>query len=201
MKSVPWERLVKRRACKMNVKMKKLLFLLVVVATWKTGLAQLRPVDQGSTIQFTIQNFGFDVNGSFSGLHGTINFDPANLASTNFDVDIDANTINTDNSLRDSHLRGEDYFDVKKHPRIRLLSTKISATDKKDVFLFTGKLTIKNTTKDVSFQFEPVQSNGGYLFKGTFTIKRKDFDVGGTSTISNELEVHLNILAKKSTAS
>lgn len=182
-------------------KMKKLLFLLVVAASWKTGLAQFRPVDQGSTIQFTIQNFGFDVSGSFSGLHGTINFDPQNLSNAGVDVDIDASSINTDNSTRDNHLRGEDYFDVKKHPRIRLMSTKISATDKKDIFLFTGKLTIKNTTKDVSFQFEPVQANGGYLFKGSFTIKRKEFDVGGTSTISNELEVHLNILAKKSPTS
>jgi len=177
--------------------MKKLLFLLIVVAAWKTGLAQLRPVDQGSTIQFTIQNFGFDVNGSFTGLHGAISFDPQNLAAATFDVDIDANTINTDNSMRDGHLRGEDYFDVKKHPRIRLMSTRISATDKKDVYLFNGKLTIKNTTKDVSFQFQPAKSNDGYQFKGVFTIKRKDFDVGGTSTISNELEVHLNILAKK----
>jgi len=177
--------------------MKKLLFLLIVVVSWKTGLAQFKPVDQGSAIQFTIQNFGFDINGSFSGLHGAINFDPQNPATATFDVDIDANTINTDNSTRDSHLRGEDYFDVKKHPRIRLMSTKISATDKKDVYLFTGKLTIKNTTKDVSFQFQSVQSTDGYLFKGTFTIKRKDFDVGGTSTISNELEVHLNIVAKK----
>ena len=177
--------------------MKKILFLLVVVAYWKTGLAQYRPVDQGSTVQFTIQNFGFDITGSFTGLHGTIIFDPANATNAHFDVDIDSQTVNTDNSLRDSHLRGESYFDVTKHPLIRLISTKVATTDKKETFLFTGKLTIKNTTKDISFPFQEVQSGDGYVFKGSFKIKRKDFDVGGTSTISDELEVRLNIGAKK----
>ena len=84
-----------------------------------------------------------------------------------------------------------------KHPVIKLVSTKVAATDKKETFLFTGKLTIKNTTKDISFAFQPVQSGDGYVFKGSFKIKRKDFDVGGTSTISDELEVQLNIVAKK----
>jgi polyisoprenoid-binding protein YceI len=177
--------------------MKKLLFLLVVVVSWETGRAQYRPVDQGSTTQFTVQNFGFDVTGSFTGLHGTIAFDPANTANAHFDVDIDARTVNTDNSLRDSHLRDESYFDVAKHPVIRLASTKIAATDKKETFLFTGRLTIKNTTKDISFPFQVIQSGDGFVFKGSFKIKRKDFDVGGTSTISDELEVHLNIVAKK----
>lgn len=178
-------------------KMKKLLFLLVVVVSWETGRAQYRPVDQGSTTQFTVQNFGFDVTGSFTGLRGTIVFDPANSANAHFDVDIDAKTINTDNSLRDSHLREESYFDVAKHPVIRLTSTKIAATDKKEIFLFTGKLTIKNTTKDIAFPFQVAQSGDGYVFRGSFKIKRKDFDVGGTSTISDELEVRLNIVAKK----
>jgi polyisoprenoid-binding protein YceI len=178
--------------------MKKLLFLLVVVVSWETGRAQYRPVDQGSTTQFTVQNFGFDVSGSFTGLHGTIAFDPASPANAHFDVNIEAKTINTDNSLRDSHLRDESYFDVAKHPVIHLVSTKIAGTDKKETLLFTGKLTIKNTTKDISFPFQATSSGDGYLFKGSFKIKRKDFDVGGTSTISDELKVHLNILAKKS---
>lgn len=179
--------------------MKKILFLIIVVVgfSWKTGLAQYRPVDQGSTIKFIVQNFGFDVNGSFSGLHGSISFDLQNLADAHFDVDIDANTINTDNSLRDNHLREASYFDVKKYPRIQVLSTKISPADKKGEFLFTGKLTIKGTTKDISFPFEATPAGEGYVFKGSFKINRKDFGVGGTSTISNALEVQLNITAIK----
>jgi len=185
----------------MHNNMKKILFLMIVVGfSWKTGLAQYRPVDQGSTVKFTIQNFGFDVNGSFSGLHGNISFDPQNLANAHFEVDIDANTINTDNSLRDNHLRDVSYFDVKKYPRIQISSAKISSADKKGEFLFTGKLTIKSTTKDISFPFEAVPAGDGYVFKGSFKINRRDFQVGGTSTISNSLEVQLNIVTQKGTS-
>jgi polyisoprenoid-binding protein YceI len=176
--------------------MKKVFLLLIIILTGKAGFAQYKPADQGSSVQFIIGNFGFDVNGSFTGIKGTINFDPQNLANAHFDVDIDANTVNTDNSLRDGHLRGESYFDVKNHPGIRLESTKIEV-EKTGSFVFTGKLTIKNTTQNISFPFTATSTTDGYRFKGTFKIKRKDFGVGGTSTISDELELILNIIAKK----
>jgi polyisoprenoid-binding protein YceI len=157
-----------------------------------------KPEDQGSSVQFKIKNLGFNVNGSFSGLDGNIQFDPHDPAGSNFDVSIDANTINTDNNMRDNHLRNETYFDVKKYPRIRFVSTKITTSNKTGFFFIFGKLTIKNQTKDISFPFTATPSSDGYLFNGTFKINRKDFGVGGTSTISDELEVSLNIFSKKS---
>jgi len=164
---------------------------------WKAGIAQYKPADQGSSVQFTIQNFGFDVNGSFKGLHGTIDFDQQKPENARFDVDIDANTINTDNSLRDEHLRAEGYFDVKKHPTIRLESVKVQAGSKPGSYELLGKLTIKNATQNVFIPFTVTPVPDGYQFAGVFKIKRKDFGVGGTSTISDELQVSLNIVAKK----
>ncbi|MBS1659603.1 MAG: YceI family protein, partial [Bacteroidetes bacterium] len=88
------------------------------------------------------------------------------------------------------------YFDVEKYPKIRLLSEKISSA-KKGVFQFTGQLTLKNHTKAVSFPFTAEAADGGgYRFKGTFSINRKDFEVGGTSTISDNLDVELDVIAK-----
>jgi polyisoprenoid-binding protein YceI len=177
-------------------RMKKILLLLITLLTYRAGHAQYKPVDQESSIRFIIGNFGFDVTGSFKGLRGMINFDPQHLANANFDVDVDANSIDTDNSLRDSHLRGDSYFDVKNHPRIRLVSTKIGMSKTGD-FVITGKLTIKNTTQLISFPFSATPTADGYRFKGVFKIKRKDFDIGGTSTVSDELQVSLSIAAKK----
>src|SRR5882724_10173732 len=102
--------------------MKKLMLFTLLVITGNLALAQYKPVDQGSALQFTIQNFGFDVTGTFSGLKGDIKFDPQNPAESTFDVTIDANTVNTDNSLRDSHLRDNSYFDVKNYPIIHFVS-------------------------------------------------------------------------------
>jgi polyisoprenoid-binding protein YceI len=164
--------------------------------TANIAAAQYKPADQGSSLEFTVKNFGFEVTGAFKGLQGNIAFDPVNTASSAFDVTVDATTVNTDNSLRDSHLKGDSYFDVKNYPRIHFVSTQV--TGKNGAYKVTGKLTIKKTTKTISFPFNANTSGDGYLFKGGFTINRKDFDVGGTSTISDELTVALSIAAKKS---
>jgi len=176
--------------------MRNILILLFGLLAANQSPAQYRPSDQGSEIKFTINNFGFGVDGRFSGLQGSIDFDPRNLMSGKFDVSIDASTVNTDNSLRDSHLRNDSYFDVKNYPRIRLVSTRIVPRGS-DSYQFTGQLTIKKTTLPVSFPFMASPADGGFIFKGSFTIKRKEFDIGGTSTIANELTVSLNVMATK----
>jgi polyisoprenoid-binding protein YceI len=179
-----------------KIQMKKYMLFTLAALISSSVAAQYKPVEQSSSVNFTIKNLGFGVDGTFKGLQGDIAFDPANLATSVFDVTLDASTVNTDNSLRDGHLKGDSYFDVKNYPRILFVSTKVSA-GKSGAYLMTGKLTIKKTTKVISFPFSATSSNAGFVFKGTFSINRKDYDVGGTSTISDNLDVSLNILAKK----
>jgi polyisoprenoid-binding protein YceI len=77
------------------------------------------------------------------------------------------------------------------------VSAKVEQSNKKGVWLTSGKLTIKNHTKDISFPFTATASaGGGYIFSGKFNINRRDFDVGGSSIISDNLEVTLTVLAK-----
>lgn len=176
--------------------MKNILLLVFALLSSKIGFAQYQPVDEGSALKFTISNLGFDVNGTLSGLAGKINFDAQNPSAAGFDVTVNATSINTDNAMRDNHLKETGYFDVANYPRIRLVSTAIKNTGK-NRYEFTGRLTIKNTTKDIVFPFGVSADGDGYLFRGSFKIKRKDYDVGGTSTISNELQVDMSIHAKK----
>lgn len=177
--------------------MKKVVLLVLLLAAVKLSFAQYKPVDKSSTIKFTIKNLGFGVDGSFTGFDGKIIFDPQHTAGSMFDVSIDASSVNTDNSLRDEHLKGDGYFDVKNYPRIHILSNYISATGKSGVYLLTGQLTIKNNSRPVSFPFTAVPFAGGYIFKGAFKINRKDFSIGGSSTIADELEVFLNVTVKR----
>lgn len=177
--------------------MKKYVLLAITLLTGNWVKGQYKPVDIGSSVQFTIKNFGISTGGSFTGLQGNIKFDINHLSEASFDVSIDANTINTNNEMRDNHLRNDTYFDVKKYPRIHFVSTKVAPSTKAGVLFIFGKLTIKNQSKDISFPFTATATNEGYLFEGTFTINRRDFNVGGSSVISDNLEVHLNVLAKK----
>jgi polyisoprenoid-binding protein YceI len=179
--------------------MMKFLFgsLLTLFAVNTSFSQDFKPTDAGSAIGFEIKNFGFNSKGSFSGLDGKISWDPKDPARAIFDVSIDASSVNTDNNTRDEHLRKETYFDVEKYPRIRMVSTGITGPDNAGHYTFSGKLTIKNTTKDISFPFVATALGNDYIFKGGFTINRRDFNVGGGSTLSNNLTVSLTVLAKK----
>jgi len=176
--------------------MKKIIILLLFIGATNISRAQYKPIEQGSTLKFIIKNLGFGVDGSLSGFEGTINFNPQNLAASNFDVTVSAATVNTDNNMRDGHLKGDSFFDVKNYPKIKLASTQITNI-KSGTYLFNGQLTIKGKTQPIKFPFEASASGDGFVFKGSFKMKRKDFGVGGTSTVSDELEVMINVIAKK----
>jgi polyisoprenoid-binding protein YceI len=177
--------------------MKKYIFssLIVAINTLTFGQSFI-PVDSGSLVKFRIKNFGFGVDGSFSGLQGLIYFDPDNAAASSFDVSVDANSVNTGNEMRDNHLKEDGYFDVKNFSRIHLVSTRVEKLNKEGTFLISAKLTIKNHTKDLSFPFKAKASGNGFLFSGEFKLNRSDFGVGGSSTVSDNLNVLLEVFAK-----
>jgi polyisoprenoid-binding protein YceI len=180
------------------IEMKKYLLIPALLIAWNYSSAQnYTPVDSSSSVKFKVKNLGFNVGGSFSGLQGTITFDPNNHSACKFEVTIDAKTVNTRIDMRDNHLRNEDYFDVKNHPSIRMVSTRITPSTKSGTLYFFGNLTIKNTTKEISFPFSATQQNGGYVFNGEFKMNRRDFSVGGGSTISDNLTVTLEVATRK----
>jgi len=174
-----------------------LLSLAVLLSTTFVLAQSYSASDEASTVQFKIKNFGFNVDGSFKGVKGTIEFDPANYSAAKFDVSIDANSVNTDNDMRDNHLREDSYFDVKNHPRISFVSTKVTASNKPGILFIFGSLEIKGIKKEISFPFTAAAIDGGFVFKGEFKINRKDFQVGGTSTLSDNVNIILSITAKK----
>ena len=73
----------------------------------------------------------------------------------------------------------------------------VIASAKPNEAIITGKLTIKKTTKEISFQFSYSVSDVGLQFKGEFKIDRKDFGVRGNSfSLSDEVNVLLHVKAQ-----
>ena len=177
--------------------MKQYLLGIMTLAATYANAQSLKPVDDHSSVKFTIKNFGFNVVGSFKGLNGTIQFDPADLSHASFDVTIDVHSINTGIDMRDNHLRSEDYFDVKNYPQIHFISTRVVNSNKAGTFIVYGNLTIKQTTKEVSIPFTAQPQTDGFLFNGEFKMNRRDYSIGGSGTISNELNLKLEVVTKK----
>lgn len=87
-----------------------------------------------------------NVDGRFSKFDGNLTIGKK-LTDMKIEANIDVNSINTDDAEREKHLKAADFFDVEKFPKITFVSTSVSGTENK--LKIKGKLTIKNTTKDV----------------------------------------------------
>ncbi len=159
------------------------------------GLGQHRLVDGKSTVNFRIKNFGISVNGSFSGLSGNMLFDKNNPGAASFKATIDASSINTGIGARDRHLKKPDYLNVEKFPTISFVSEKVALTTE-GKYLATGKLFIKDRSRQISFPFTIAAEHGGTRFTGSFSVNRRDFNVGGSSiSLSDNLIIFLSVFA------
>ncbi len=180
--------------------MNKAIFLLAGILFFSASIfaqATYTAVDDGSRVHFVIKNFGIRTGGDFTGVKGTIKFDPAKFGSSSFDVTVDASTVDTDNSSRDGHLKKAEYFDAATYKTLRFKSTKIVQSTAAGRFYVYGELTIKGVTKPVEFGFGATAKDGGYVFNGSFEINRRDFGVGGSSiSLSDNLTVSLTVFAK-----
>ena len=158
------------------------------------------PQDSLSKVHFIIKNFGINTGGDLTGIKGRIYCSPDSLSVSKFDVNVAVSTIDTDNSMRDKNLTESEYFDAAQFPVIKLVSSKISKTNKTGdgFYFFTGNLTIKGVTKAISFPFQAKKMNGSYLFTGDFEIDRLDFGIGEKNIVlSNKVAVSLSVIAKR----
>jgi len=154
----------------------------------------LRPVDSDNAVTFVIKNFGINTKGEFKGLKGDIQWNEENPAASTINVSVNANTINTAIEARDKDLRKEEYFNVDKYPLVSFVSTGITSNDGK--YTATGSLTLKGTTKTISFPFTATKTATGYLFNGSFTINRLDYGVGRNSMVlGDDVDVTLKVQA------
>lgn len=160
------------------------------------GFAQYHPVAGESSVQFSLKNFGFRTGGSLDAPEGDIVFSPDDLNKSSFRVTIKVESINTDNESRDKHLKEETYFDVKNYPLIRFVSSSVKEADKKGNYETLGILTVKNKSKEITMPFTAEKNGNGWTFTGSFKMNRRDYDVGGSSTLSDEVTVDIKVVAR-----
>ncbi|GAA4046700.1 YceI family protein [Hymenobacter glaciei] len=147
-------------------------------------------LDPGYTIRFA----GNKAAGTFSGLTGTVAYDPANLSNATMRVVVDATTIKTGNSLKDKHARGDSWFDVAKYPKIYFQSTAFARAG--NGYVVRGDLTLHGVKKPVAIPFQFSQQGAKGVFTGQFQVNRKDFGIKGNAlgfTVGEELEVTLRV--------
>jgi len=158
-------------------------------ANWKADTSN-------SKINFTVKGIFGKVHGSFTGLQAKIHFNEKDLSASSMSASVDAKTVSTGVSLRNSDLRTkEEWFNTEKYPRIDFKSKKFEKTG--SGYKVLGDLTIKGITKPVEIPFTFTDKDGSGVFKGQFTIPRAEFNLGKPGgSVGSEITIMLNIPAK-----
>ncbi len=165
------------------------LFSLIVFAA-STGLAQSSWVMDAahSSATFKISHMVISsVVGSFKEFSITLNSAKDDFSDASVEGVIKVGSISTDNTMRDNHLKSDDFFNAEKYPEIRFKSTSFTKTgDNK--YAITGDLTIRDVTKKATFDAVlngVMQTPQGLLasWTATTTVDRFDYNLKWNKTI------------------
>jgi len=130
------------------------------------------------------------VRGRLGKFRGRIELDPEKPEYAKFEIAADVKGIDTGEARRDNHLRSSDFFDVEQHPEITFKSSAIFAKGE-GRYTVSGDLTIRGTTRPVSFDVElegvNADGNGGKHLgaMATTTIDRREFGLVWNQPIQN----------------
>ena len=75
------------------------------------------------------------------------------------------------------HLKSDDFFGVEKYPTASFKITKVEANGTNGKYKVTGDITIKETTKSISFDTQLVTEGDKVIAVSDITIDRSEFDV------------------------
>lgn len=160
-----------------------------------------------SNITFKIRHLLSKTTGKFLQFSGNVAIDPEKRDSVKVQATIDVESVDTDDAKRDSHLRGEDFFNVAKNPTMtftggELTNVNADRTNGK----LAGTLTLMGVSKPVVLDVDWLGTatdpwgNQKAAFSGTTTINRKDFGIiwnktldSGGYLIGDEVEIEINI--------
>ena len=105
-----------------------------------------------SRLQFTGVQAGAEFKAVFHKFTAAIDFAPEDLAGSRFDVLIDLASVDSEDSDRDSTIRGPDIFDLSHFPKAHYLTRGFTKTA--SGYSAVGALTLRGVTKDVPIDFQ-----------------------------------------------
>jgi len=117
--------------------------------------------------------------GRFNILEGSFTFDGTGDSPPTFDVAIPIESVDTNNSRLDTHLRSPDFFNETEHPRMTFVSTGAEKTGER-TWKVEGDLTILGVTRPITADVEwtgtaTMRGAKRSGFEAIFTIDRSDF--------------------------
>jgi len=159
-----------------------------------------------SEVQFKVKHLVIStVSGFFKSFAGELITDGDDFENAEIDFTLDIDSIDTNQSQRDEHLKSAEFFDAEKYPKISFRSSSFTKTGD-DEFALKGDLTIKDVTKPVSLDVEFGGSAADFYgntkagFEISGKINRKEFGLtwdgvteAGSIVVGEDIKLLINV--------
>ena len=160
-----------------------------------------------SEVQFKVKHLVIStVSGFFKSFEGSLETDNEDFTDAKIDFSLDIDSIDTNQSQRDEHLKSPEFFDAAAYPKITFESTSFTKTDEEDEYELAGNLTIKGITKPVTLDVEfggaaaDFYGNTKAGFEISGKINRKDFGLtwsgvteAGSVVVGEDIKLLINV--------
>lgn len=162
-----------------------------------------------SNVKFTVTHLLVsEVEGSFKLFDGSMETSKPDFSDAKISFTVDVNSVNTDNDMRDKHLKSDEFFGAEKYPQMKFVSNSFTPAGG-NKYKLGGNLTIKDVTKPVIFDV----TYGGTAnamgktksgFKAKTTINRFDYNLkwdkateAGGLVVSKDVDLVVNVELNK----
>src|SRR6516165_5977318 len=152
-----------------------------------------------STIKFGVES-SVPIKGTFEKWKASLKFSSPDVGSAVLDIEIQADSVDTGNGMKNNKLKSKDFFNAKDSPMITFKSTKVVQTGP-NTFDVEGDFTIRGVTKTEKLT---VTDNGkgtsSGSIDGTMAFDRKDYGMNSNIPfikIANRVEVNVNLKWKR----
>jgi len=132
------------------------------------------------------------INGSASGITGTVSFDAENPAATTGKIVVASETLTVPNPMQKEHLHGPNWLDVAKYPEITFEAKSLANVKTEGNVTTadaTGSFTLHGVSKELTVPIKltylkgklsarvPKMEGDLLVIRANFTINREDFDI------------------------
>ena len=152
------------------------------------------------------------INGTATGISGSVSFDDASPGSLKGKIVVDAATLHVPNPMMQGHLQGAQWLDVSKNPEITFEVTSldnVKTADNTTTADVTGNFTLHGVTKQITVpgvkitflkdklkdRFPNLQGDL-LVIRASFKINRSDFGINKGNfedKVSDEIQLNLSI--------
>ena len=150
-----------------------------------------------SEIAFVAKQMGVPAEGRFKRFVVQVDFDPAKLAASHAQIEIDLSSFDSGVAEVDVEVSKKAWFNTAQFPTATFASSSVRALGG-GRYEAAGKMSIKGRTRDVSAPFAVKQVGGAIVFEGVFTLRRLEYGIGegpwsDTDTVADEVQVRFKL--------